>query len=345
MKEVKENDMNSLDIVQILRIGVIGLGFFLAYFSYRLLSKEQKKEKPRSSVIRAVYIFMAFSVALCLIGIYSQFIKERKTAYKAIGEAIYYLDLFNEYRMRANKLAEKAEELIKNPNETEQELLNSEIKGLVRSVTMERQNSEKFQQQLNGELDEVSDALSKGNANAINNSLKALNTTLKFKHDRLIKDLTQPQNNSASLEIGKAKVTVRLFNVNGDAYMHLNNGIFMGASGSFKGIMPKVGIKGWETPYQWDHTPRTPGDTGEIDITSNLKVGVNTFVFFLSYWNIDYDLGKIVSSLSVEVKVDGKVEFSDDFRITGDKESVQKYMKKITVRLPLRYWILNKFSW
>lgn len=60
------------DVVSILQIGVIGLGFLLAVLAYHLLTKEQKQDKPRSEILKSVYIFMFFSVVLCVVGIVSQ---------------------------------------------------------------------------------------------------------------------------------------------------------------------------------------------------------------------------------------------------------------------------------
>jgi hypothetical protein len=36
--------MNKFNIIEILRLGVIGLGFLLAFLAYRLLAKEQSKK-------------------------------------------------------------------------------------------------------------------------------------------------------------------------------------------------------------------------------------------------------------------------------------------------------------
>jgi hypothetical protein len=69
--------MAGLDVVKVLSYGVIGLGFLLALFSYRLLSKEQKLATPRREMLRAINIFMAFSVSLCLVGILGQFLDAR----------------------------------------------------------------------------------------------------------------------------------------------------------------------------------------------------------------------------------------------------------------------------
>lgn len=66
--------MQNLDVVQILGLGVIGLGFLLALLAYWLLRQEQARENPNPAVLRAIYLFMGFSIVLCLIGIVSQYV-------------------------------------------------------------------------------------------------------------------------------------------------------------------------------------------------------------------------------------------------------------------------------
>ncbi len=63
---------NDISVVKVLQIGVIGLGFLLAVLAYNLLTKEQKQSNPRSDILKSVYVFMSFSVVLCIIGIISQ---------------------------------------------------------------------------------------------------------------------------------------------------------------------------------------------------------------------------------------------------------------------------------
>lgn len=60
------------EVLAILQIGVIGLGFLLAVLAYNLLTKEQKQNTPRSDILKSIYVFMSFSVVLCVIGIVSQ---------------------------------------------------------------------------------------------------------------------------------------------------------------------------------------------------------------------------------------------------------------------------------
>jgi hypothetical protein len=62
-----------IDVVKILGYGVLGLGFLLALLAYRLLSKEQGKPTPSTDAFRAIYVFMGFSLALCVLGLVSQF--------------------------------------------------------------------------------------------------------------------------------------------------------------------------------------------------------------------------------------------------------------------------------
>jgi hypothetical protein len=61
--------MTNIDVPQILSYGVIGFGFLLAVLAYQLLTREQKKTAPAHSILIAIYVFMAFSIALCLIGL------------------------------------------------------------------------------------------------------------------------------------------------------------------------------------------------------------------------------------------------------------------------------------
>ncbi|WP_136799472.1 MULTISPECIES: hypothetical protein [Desulfosediminicola] len=65
-------EWTNMDVLKILQIGVIGLGFLLAALAYHLLTKEQKHETPRPDILKSIYFFMSFSVVLCVIGIISQ---------------------------------------------------------------------------------------------------------------------------------------------------------------------------------------------------------------------------------------------------------------------------------
>jgi hypothetical protein len=67
--------MENLNPYEILSYGVIGLGFLLAFFAYRLLSSEQKKETPRKQMLKAIQVFMVFSIILCIIGFGAEILK------------------------------------------------------------------------------------------------------------------------------------------------------------------------------------------------------------------------------------------------------------------------------
>lgn len=69
--------MPSVDVVKILGLGVMGLGFLLAFFAYRLLAKIQSQPNPSQAALRSTYFFMAFSIALCVIGFASQLFDQR----------------------------------------------------------------------------------------------------------------------------------------------------------------------------------------------------------------------------------------------------------------------------
>lgn len=66
--------MEDFDIPAILRIGVIGLGFLLAFLAFRLIDSERKRKVIRPPAMHAAYLFMLFSIILCAIGLASEFI-------------------------------------------------------------------------------------------------------------------------------------------------------------------------------------------------------------------------------------------------------------------------------
>jgi hypothetical protein len=70
----------NLDVVKILGYGVIGLGLLLATLAFRLLQKEQSKNTPEDKILKSVYMFMIFSVVLCLIGVGAQFLDQSKAS-------------------------------------------------------------------------------------------------------------------------------------------------------------------------------------------------------------------------------------------------------------------------
>lgn len=69
--------MNSIDPTKLLNYGAIGLGFLLAYLSFRLLSKEQQIVNPRPAMLKAVYMFMTFSFLLSLFGFGTEIFKNK----------------------------------------------------------------------------------------------------------------------------------------------------------------------------------------------------------------------------------------------------------------------------
>src|SRR5262245_54273185 len=71
--------MDTSALLKILGLGVIGLGFLLALLAYQLLRQEQAKAQTNPDVLRSIYFFMGFSVILCVIGIVSQYLDQRRT--------------------------------------------------------------------------------------------------------------------------------------------------------------------------------------------------------------------------------------------------------------------------
>lgn len=62
-------------VVEILGLGVIGLGFYLAYFAYRLLKSEQRRPRSRPTILKAINKYLRFALILCLIAFASEIIR------------------------------------------------------------------------------------------------------------------------------------------------------------------------------------------------------------------------------------------------------------------------------
>lgn len=68
--------MSNIDVVKILQIGIIGLGFLLALLAFWLLRNEQHKKESSERMLTAIRTFMFFSLVLCMIGIVPDVLKE-----------------------------------------------------------------------------------------------------------------------------------------------------------------------------------------------------------------------------------------------------------------------------
>lgn len=55
-----------------LKYGIMGLGMFLAILSFYLIYIEQKKPVPRKAILTSTYVYMVFSFAILLVGVYSE---------------------------------------------------------------------------------------------------------------------------------------------------------------------------------------------------------------------------------------------------------------------------------
>jgi len=102
--------MLDLDVIRILGLGVIGLGFLLAFLAYRLLSKIQPN--PNRSVLRSIYFFMGFSIVLCGIGFVSQVFDQRRFQEQCetkLNELEAKFDVFVKSRERLSKVSGKIE--------------------------------------------------------------------------------------------------------------------------------------------------------------------------------------------------------------------------------------------
>ena len=62
------------EVIEILKLGLPGLVFLLAGFSYRLLAKEQEKDNPSPEVLKSIKYFASINVVLALLTIASPII-------------------------------------------------------------------------------------------------------------------------------------------------------------------------------------------------------------------------------------------------------------------------------
>lgn len=60
------------DIPEALKYGIIGFGAILSTFTFFLLRGEQQKKEPSGKMLRAIYVFMSFSILLILFGLLSK---------------------------------------------------------------------------------------------------------------------------------------------------------------------------------------------------------------------------------------------------------------------------------
>lgn len=74
---LKGADMDNLDIIGILKLGLPGLVFLLSVLSYWLLANEQKKSSPSNSVLKAIKQFMYINIVLALLTVAAPFVENR----------------------------------------------------------------------------------------------------------------------------------------------------------------------------------------------------------------------------------------------------------------------------
>jgi len=97
--------VENLDFYKILSYGAIGLGCILAFLSYRLLSREQEKERPRQRILTSIYLFMVFSLSLSTVGFVTEYAKDQK-----ISE---FNNLLDSERIKNMELANSLSEVLK----------------------------------------------------------------------------------------------------------------------------------------------------------------------------------------------------------------------------------------
>lgn len=67
--------MENLNVVEILKIGLPGLVFLLAFLSFNLLSKEQGKSHPRPTLLKAIKCYMYVNIVLAILTMASPIIE------------------------------------------------------------------------------------------------------------------------------------------------------------------------------------------------------------------------------------------------------------------------------
>jgi hypothetical protein len=67
-----------------LRYGSLGLSAILAVLAYRLLQNEQRVEKPRSGLLKAIRTFLVFALVLALVGAVTEIIGRRQASNTAV---------------------------------------------------------------------------------------------------------------------------------------------------------------------------------------------------------------------------------------------------------------------
>lgn len=101
--------------------------------------------------------------------------------------------------------------------------------------------------------------------------------------------------------------TVRIYNVDDSATLHINGSPIYEAQWGYHGTNP-----------DWVYVGHQPGDSGEIDIDSDLVPGENTLRVTL--YNEPLCCG---AAISIEVKKNGKTIFTDDFSIQDSTSGIK----------------------
>lgn len=84
--------LKDLNVVEILKVGAIGLGFLLALMAYNIIKKEQEKDKPNTKVLSSARGFMVFSIVMMLLGIFAEFIKAKPYLKVKLGNNVMELN-------------------------------------------------------------------------------------------------------------------------------------------------------------------------------------------------------------------------------------------------------------
>ncbi|SEM17409.1 hypothetical protein [Halomonas daqiaonensis] len=106
--------METLNFVELLSYGAIGLGCILAILAYLLLREEQRQSKPRKPILNSIYVFMGFSLALSVFGFGTEVWKDSNKVMELQGEISMREETIESLRDEAKELTRKLAEVEQN---------------------------------------------------------------------------------------------------------------------------------------------------------------------------------------------------------------------------------------
>lgn len=91
-------------MITYLAYGSIGLGLSLAILNFHLLRNEQLQPNPRQTIIRAVYVFMVFTLLLTSLGFASEYLDRTKEIWRLANNLSELNDSLDNMKKYVSKL-------------------------------------------------------------------------------------------------------------------------------------------------------------------------------------------------------------------------------------------------